>query len=68
VLTFLIIAAVVYFLIVVPVGKLIEYSDRRKAATMRTCPECLSEIPIGARRCMYCTADVSPAAGGATTV
>jgi large conductance mechanosensitive channel len=67
-LTFLIIAAVVYFLIVLPVGKLIEYSDRRKAATLRTCPECLSEIPLEASRCMYCTAEVPPATRDATTV
>lgn len=59
-LSFLIIAAVVYFLIVASVTRITAYANRRKAATMRTCPECLSEIPIGATRCMYCTAVVPP--------
>lgn len=59
-LTFLIIAAVVYFLIVAPVVRMTAHANRRKAATMRTCPECLSEIPVGATRCMYCTAVVPP--------
>jgi large conductance mechanosensitive channel len=59
-LTFLIIAAVVYFLIVAPVTRMTAYANRRKAATMRTCPECLSEIPVGATRCLYCTAVVPP--------
>jgi hypothetical protein len=34
--------------------------NRNKAATTRDCPECLSTIPIGATRCMYCTAQVPP--------
>lgn len=59
-LSFLIIAAVVYFLIVAPVARMTAYANRRKAAAMRTCPECLSEIPVGATRCMYCTAVVPP--------
>jgi large conductance mechanosensitive channel len=29
-------------------------------ATERECPECLSEIPVAARRCMYCTSEVTP--------
>ena len=53
--TFLIIAAVVYFLVVVPFGRLIDLINRNKAATERDCPECLSTIPIGAQKCMYCT-------------
>lgn len=60
VLTFLIIAAVVYFLIVAPMGKLTDRLSRKKAATERDCPECLSQIPIAASRCMYCTAEVGP--------
>jgi large conductance mechanosensitive channel len=31
-----------------------------KAPSTRRCPECLSDIPLGARRCMYCTAQVAP--------
>jgi large conductance mechanosensitive channel len=59
--SFVVIALVVYFLIVAPVGKLLSVVDRNKAATERACPECLSQIPIGATRCMYCTATVPPA-------
>jgi len=61
-ISFLIIAAVVYFLIVTPMAALLARMSRNKAATERDCPECLSSIPIAARRCKYCTADVAPAA------
>jgi len=40
---------------------MLELSDRKKEATERECPECLSKIPIAASRCMYCTAQVPPA-------
>jgi large conductance mechanosensitive channel len=62
ILAFLIIAAVVYFLVVLPIGKVMERVGRAKVATERECPECLSEIPLAARRCMYCTSLVTPAA------
>ena len=61
---FVIIAAVVYFLIVAPMAKVVSIMNRNKEATERACPECLSQIPIGATRCMYCTAVIPPA--GAT--
>jgi large conductance mechanosensitive channel len=60
-LSFLIMAAVVYFLIVLPMTKYTEHRDRDKAATERDCPECLSSIPVAASRCKYCTAEVGPA-------
>ena len=59
--TFVIIAAVVYFLIVSPVNRLTTRLTRNKAATERNCPECLSLIPVGATRCKYCTAVIQPA-------
>lgn len=61
ILAFLIIAAVVYFLVVLPIGKVMERVVRAKETTERECPECLSEIPLAARRCMYCTSQVTPA-------
>jgi large conductance mechanosensitive channel len=61
-LSFLIIAAVVYFLIVSPFSKLLTRIQRKQEATDRPCPECLSEIPVKATRCMYCTAVVPPVA------
>jgi large conductance mechanosensitive channel len=60
VVSFLIIAAVVYWLIVAPSARLTALANRNKAATDRQCPECTSTIPIAAKRCMYCTADVAP--------
>jgi large conductance mechanosensitive channel len=60
-ISFVIIATVVYFIIVMPAGKVLALMNRNKAATERECPECLSSIPIGAHRCMYCTSEV-PAA------
>jgi large conductance mechanosensitive channel len=65
VLSFVLIAAAVYFFIVLPVNALVARSRREPPPdpTTRKCPECLSEIPIGARRCAHCTAAVAPAAG-----
>jgi len=60
VLAFVIIAAVVYFLVVSPVVKLLARLQRNQEAADRECPECLSEIPVKATRCMYCTATVTP--------
>src|SRR5215472_16889136 len=59
--SFVIIAAVVYFLIVSPVNRLTTRLTRNRAATERACPECLSLIPVGATRCKYCTAVIQPA-------
>jgi len=59
-LTFVIIAAVVYFVVVLPMAKLIMRMERNKEATERDCPECLSAIPLAATRCKYCTVEVAP--------
>ncbi|TDE19229.1 MscL family protein [Actinomadura sp. 6K520] len=60
-IAFTITAAIVYFLVVLPTTKLIERLDRAKEATERDCPQCLSAIPLRARRCRHCTAEVTPA-------
>jgi large conductance mechanosensitive channel len=57
VVAFVIMAAIVYFLIVLPVMTLMERMNPTVVAT-RECPWCLSKIPIKARRCAFCTADV----------
>jgi large conductance mechanosensitive channel len=57
-ISFLVIAAVVYWFIVAPAAKLTALANRNKAAVDRQCPECTSTIPIAAKRCMYCTAEV----------
>ena len=61
VLSFLISALVVYFVLVVPVTRLIQLFERNQAATSRDCPECTMSIPVAARRCPECTADITPA-------
>lgn len=66
-LTFLIIAAVVFFLVIKPVNALLARLKSEPPIDQQTrqCPECLSEIPVVARRCAFCTTEVG-AAGGAT--
>ena len=56
VLAFLIVATVIYFFVVVPYTALIARSRKEPPAdpTTQKCPECLSEIPIEARRCAFC--------------
>jgi large conductance mechanosensitive channel len=60
-LTFLILVALVYFLIVLPVNELLARLKPSEPPRTRKCPECLSEIPIAARRCAFCTAQITPA-------
>jgi hypothetical protein len=36
------------------------FAQRNKAATQRECPQCLSQVPVGARKCMYCTSEIEP--------
>lgn len=63
VITFLIIAFVVYYFVVLPVNALMDRFKPRPAATptTRECPYCLSTIPLKATRCAYCTAQLPPA-------
>ena len=58
IISFLIIAAVLFFFVVRPVNKLMERrrTEPEVDAATRDCPECLSSIPIGAKRCAFCTA------------
>ncbi|GAA3112715.1 large conductance mechanosensitive channel protein MscL [Nonomuraea sp. NPDC049421] len=58
VVSFLMVAAVVYFLIVKPYTHVRERNAAKIEATTRDCPECLSEIPKAASRCAFCSADV----------
>jgi large conductance mechanosensitive channel len=64
-IAFIMIAAVVFFLIVRPINSLIARSRKQPPAdpTTRKCPECLSEIPIEAHRCKFCSSQVPPVPG-----
>jgi large conductance mechanosensitive channel len=59
-LSFVIIAAVIYYILVFPAARVTALATRNQAATERDCPECLSSIPVAAKRCMYCTSEVPP--------
>ncbi len=56
-MSFVIIAAVVYFLVVLPVNSLMaRFRPKVVAApTTKPCPQCLSDIPVAATRCSHCT-------------
>jgi large conductance mechanosensitive channel len=60
VINFLLVATAVYFLILLPVHKLLERLNRVPPAdpTTKNCAQCLSEIPIAATRCKFCTQPV----------
>jgi large conductance mechanosensitive channel len=62
-ISFLLIAASVYFFFVLPLNALLRRLHPAKAAappTTRPCPECLSEIPLAAKRCAHCGEPVQP--------
>jgi large conductance mechanosensitive channel len=63
IITFLIIAAVVFFLVIKPVNALLARLRPERAVDQETraCPQCLSDIPVGARRCAFCTSEVAAA-------
>jgi large conductance mechanosensitive channel len=63
-ISFLLVAAAVYFFMVAPMNAWKARAARNAAPadpTSKKCPECLSEIPIAARRCAFCTSAVAGA-------
>ena len=57
-ISFLLIAIAVYFFVIMPVNALMARLNRGEAPpdpTTKKCPECLSDVAIGAKRCAYCT-------------
>ncbi len=60
IISFLLIAAAIFFFVVRPINALVARSRRGSQVdpTTRACPYCLSAIPVAATKCMYCTADV----------
>jgi large conductance mechanosensitive channel len=61
-ISFLIIATVVFFAVVVPLTALLRRLNllpkEEAEPETRPCPECLSDIPVAARRCAFCTSEV----------
>jgi large conductance mechanosensitive channel len=62
-LTFVLVAAAVFFFVVKPVNYLMARlrTEPDVESPTRGCPECLSQIPVGAGRCAFCTSEVAPA-------
>ena len=63
--SFLLIGIAIYFFVVLPVNAVTQRLRRGEAPpdpTTRNCPECLSQVPIAARRCAFCTSvlDAAP--------
>ncbi|WP_028647289.1 MscL family protein [Nocardiopsis sp. CNT312] len=59
-IAFLITAAVLYFLVVLPVATLLERDTKAEEATTRACPHCRTQVPKEATRCSACTSEISP--------
>ncbi len=67
IVSFLLIAAAIYFFVVLPVNTLMARMRRGEAApdpTTKKCPECMSDIPIAAKRCAFCTSAVAATGAG----
>jgi large conductance mechanosensitive channel len=59
--SFILIAAAVYFFIVLPMNTILA-GEVAPDPTTKKCPECLSDVPIAARRCAFCTSPLTETA------
>ena len=59
-ISFLLTAAILYFLVVLPLSKMMEKFIKAEEATTRECPYCFTEINKKAGRCPHCTSEVTP--------
>lgn len=59
-ISFLLVATAVFFFVVKPINLLVQRAHRQEPAdpTSKKCPQCMSEIPLDAKRCKYCTQPV----------
>src|SRR5436305_209045 len=62
-ITFLLVATVMFFFVVKPVNTLMEVfkPEPKIDQETRECPECLSDVPVGAKRCAFCTSALAAA-------
>ena len=61
VISFVLIAGVIFFLVVQPLNHLLSRATRNQDTpdpTTKKCPECLSEVPLKAKRCAFCTTKI----------
>ena len=68
VVAFLLVATAIYFFVVMPMNMIVERRRRGEAPadpTTKKCAECLSEVPIAAVRCAFCTQPLQTVAGSA---
>lgn len=63
-ISFVLVAAAVYYFVVLPLTVFNARFKQPQAPATRPCPECLTEIPLAARRCPACTSTVQPAGSG----
>lgn len=61
IINFIIIAAVVFFVIVKPMNMLMDRSKKTEDPTTKECPFCLTEVPTAATRCAACTSELEAA-------
>lgn len=69
VISFVIMAVVIYYFIVLPINRLVAYFHPPAPlppADTRPCPECLSPVPLAARRCAFCTSPLPATSAGAS--
>ena len=62
-ISFLLSAIAIYLFVVMPINALTTRMQKQKippSSTTKKCPECLSDIPKGAKRCAFCTAELPP--------
>jgi large conductance mechanosensitive channel len=61
VIAFVLIAAAIFFVVIRPIEALVQRSRKEPPAdpTTKKCPECLSEVPIDAHRCAFCTSQIA---------
>ena len=57
---FILVAAAIFFFVVKPMQVINDRTKKEEAATERDCPQCLSEVPVKATRCAFCTTELTP--------
>lgn len=67
-ISFLLIAAAIYYIVVAPMNHLAKRRQRGRDPVTKQCPECLSEIPHKARKCAFCGSEQHDAVAGAPAV